>query len=257
MRMRVAVITNQKGGVGKTATTRFVASILNNTFKKKVLVIDLDAQAGNLSRQVGVEDSPFNTRSVLLKQASLADAIQHTQSFDICPAFPDLVGTDKEISTDADGNFRLDDAIKDAHLEDVYDFILIDTPPALSNIIYNALIAATDIIMPVTPDIDAVSGLLSLSETIQVIQHRSNPNLRLTGILMTMFERREENARTIEQVAEIAAGKLNTSLFKTHIRKRVAVSKSKTSCDDLVLKDPHHPIVEDYTEFVREFLGKE
>ena len=126
--MKVICIANQKGGVAKTATTAIMASALTKR-GNKVLAVDMDPQ-GNLSKQVGAEDNGRGVYSVLRGDIAIQDAIQHFDRFDILPTNILLAGLEGELVSEIGRSFRLKNALKDSAVRDVYDYVLIDTPPS-------------------------------------------------------------------------------------------------------------------------------
>ena len=161
--MKVICIANQKGGVAKTATTAIMASALTKR-GNKVLAVDMDPQ-GNLSKQVGAEDNGRGVYSVLRGDIAIQDAIQHFDRFDILPTNILLAGLEGELVSEIGRSFRLKNALKDSAVRDVYDYVLIDTPPSLGILTTNAIVAADYILIPTDADSDAISGIAQLGNT--------------------------------------------------------------------------------------------
>lgn len=249
--MNVVAIANQKGGVGKTATARMISSLLAEQ-GKRVLAIDLDQQF-NLTTQVGASPSEHNSCSVM-REGNIRDAIQRLDTFDIIPGATSLCTIDAEFATAFDRDWRLKSAIEDGNLEELYDYIIFDLPPALGIIVLNALVAADYVVIPTNPDADGIRGVINLGEVAMNIRKRSNPNLKFAGILMTLFQKREINSKITRELAQKAAERLGTIVFENEIRPAVAMREAKIQFADLACAKPNSPVVQDYRNFVSELL---
>ena len=206
--MKVICIANQKGGVAKTATTAIMASALTKR-GNKVLAVDMDPQ-GNLSKQVGAEDNGRGVYSVLRGDIAIQDAIQHFDRFDILPTNILLAGLEGELVSEIGRSFRLKNALKDSAVRDVYDYVLIDTPPSLGILTTNAIVAADYILIPTDADSDAISGIAQLGNTIQQARQYCNVDPKILGILFTKFDPRQNNSKDMMKVAMQAASALGT-----------------------------------------------
>jgi chromosome partitioning protein len=220
---RVIAVTNQKGGVGKTTTAVNLAACLAEA-GFEVLRIDLDPQA-NASAGLGVRasDPRLTSYGVLggvtsVAEATVRTALDHLQ---LLPACPDLAGAVVELA-DADGNeFVLDYALT-ARL-DSYDFVFIDCPPSLGVLTINSLVAAREVLIPVQSEYYALEGLAQLLETVALVQEHLNPELRILGVVVTMYDGRTRLGR---EVAGEVRENLPKHVFLTVIPRNVRLSEA-------------------------------
>ncbi|MDD4088506.1 MAG: AAA family ATPase [Tissierellia bacterium] len=249
---KVISISNQKGGVGKTTTTGAMAA----GFKikgYKVLCIDLDPQA-NLSFSSGAETEDCPTIYEVLKDETKASfSIQKMNSFDIISSSILLSGLDLEF-THTGREYLLKEAL--STIKDKYDFIFIDTPPALSILTVNAFTASDYIIIPMNADIFSLKGIAQLSETIKRVKRYCNPDLKVEGIVLTKFNKRTILSREIKGTAELIAGQLGTKLFNTTIRASVAIMEAQTTQQEIFSYAPNNTAVQDYKDFVDELIER-
>ena len=252
--MKVICIANQKGGVAKTATTAIMASALTKR-GNKVLAVDMDPQ-GNLSKQVGAEDNGRGVYSVLRGDIAIQDAIQHFERFDILPTNILLAGLEGELVSEIGRSFRLKNALKDSAVRDVYDYVLIDTPPSLGILTTNAIVAADYILIPTDADSDAISGIAQLGNTIQQARQYCNVDPKILGILFTKFDPRQNNSKDMMKVAMQAASALGTKVFNTYIRSAVIVKEAKSRELDLLTAAPDSTVAMDYMALADE-IAKE
>ena len=257
--MLVYVICNQKGGVGKTATTRMLSSIYGSA-GHRVLAIDLDQQC-NLSFQSGVEGTEHASSFSVLTGGKIRNAIQHSNSgeYDIVPGHARLDEIDGLLASDAERDWKLHSAIADEDLAKDYDLIFIDCPPAVGPIVINALVAGDRVITPANPDVDAIGGILKLGENLQKIKKRQNPGIKFAGILLTMYNPRFTNSKATYSIAADAANLLGTKLFDTTIRHSVKISEVKLKdVDPVNLKDDEkYAAISDYCRFAAELCDDE
>jgi chromosome partitioning protein len=249
---KVISISNQKGGVGKTTTTGAVAA----GFKKKgfkVLCIDLDPQS-NLSFSAGAETEDCPTVYEILKgEAKTSFSIQKTMSFDIISSNILLSGIELEF-TQTGREFLLKEALNS--VKDKYDYIFIDTPPALSILTVNAFTASDYIMIPMLADIFSLQGIAQLSETIERVKKYCNPNLKIEGIILTKYNKRTILSREIKGTAELIAQELKTSIFKTTIRSSVVVMESQTNQQNIHEYSPKNAASLDYMDLVKELIER-
>ena len=250
--MKVICIANQKGGVAKTATTAILASVLKQK-GNRVLAIDMDPQ-GSLSKQVGATTEGQEVYEVLKGNVSARDAIQHLERFDILPTSIILAGLEAELMTDVGKYFKLRDAIEEANLKDDYDYIIIDTPPSLGVPTVNAIVAADGILVPTDADCDSINGIVQLSDTVRNVKKYCGVNPEILGIVFTKFDPRQNNSKTMLELAMRVADMLHTKVFQTFIRGAVAVREAKSSSKDLVVSRPDSKVVLDYTSLANEML---
>ncbi len=249
---KVISISNQKGGVGKTTTTSAVAA----GYKLKgyrVLCIDLDPQS-NLSFSSGAETEDCPTIYEILKgEAETAFSIQKMPSFDIIASNILLSGIELEF-TQTGREFLLKEAL--TPVMDKYDYIFIDTPPALSILTVNAFTASGHIVIPMLADIFSLQGIAQLSETIDRVKKYCNPYLKVEGIVLTKYNKRTVLGREIKGTAELIADQLDTRIFNSTIRSSVAVMEAQTNQQDIYSYSPKNAAMQDYMSLVEEFIER-
>jgi chromosome partitioning protein len=244
---RVIAIANQKGGVGKTTTAHNVAASM--TYKDyKVLMVDLDPQ-GNLSFIAGADNAHKPTvYEVLNGKASIKAALQQTKNGDIIPANILLSGADMEITRPELLRNKLE-AVKGG-----YDFVLIDTPPSLGILTINALTAADSVIIPMSADILSLQGISQLYNTIEAVRKRSNPGLKIEGLLFTQHNSRTLLSREFTKATKAVAKRMNTKVFKTAIRASVATREAQANQVDIITYSPISPTSEGYNALTVEII---
>lgn len=248
---RIISIINQKGGVGKSTTAE--ALLAGLTLKGyKTLAVDLDAQ-GNLTYATGANSQGATSLGVLTREVDAGDAIQHTPSGDIIPSNKALAGADAFI-TDTGKEYRLREALESVASE--YDYIIIDTPPALSILTINALTASNSVIIPAQADIYSLQGIEQLAETIQPVKRYCNPTLSIEGILLTRYSKRSILGQEVAGLARQIAQRLNTKVFDTTIREAIAIKEAQISQQSLFSYAPKAPATDDYRAFIEEVIGK-
>ena len=218
----VIAVTNQKGGVGKTTTTVNVAYCLAKA-GKRVLLVDFDPQ-GNASSGLGVDKNSLDTSvsDVIMKTAPLTGVIRATEckNLSIVPATPELANTEVELASAERRFSRLKLALQGA---EGYDYVLIDSPPSLSLLTVNALIAADYILLPVQAEFYAMEGLGQLLETMKLVRKGMNPTLELIGVLVTMMDTRTVLSRQVlAEFQKHFPGKV----FETTIPRNVRIAEA-------------------------------
>lgn len=249
---KVYAIINQKGGVGKSTTAEALAAGLS-VKGFKILSIDLDAQA-NLSYTAGARTDGATALGVLTGEVDAAAAIQHTRDGDVIASSKTLAGADAFI-TDTGKEYRLKDALEG--VKETYDYIVIDTPPALGILTINALTACDSVIIPAQADIYSLQGIEQLAETMKPVKKYCNPSLAVDGILLTRYSPRSVLSREVAELAGQLAAKLGTRLFKATIREAIAVKEAQISQQSLFSYAPKSKVTEDYTRFIAELIGEE
>ena len=250
MKKEVIAIINQKGGVGKSTTANALGAGL---YLKgyKVLYVDLDAQ-GNLSYSLNVLNKPLTSLEVLTGTATAKEAITATEQGDIIPASGNLAGADALI-TETGKEYRLKEAIEP--LKKKYDFIIIDTPPALGVLTVNALTACNSVLIPTQADIYSLQGIGQLSQTIETVKKYCNPALSIKGILATRYSARANLTKDMITLLEDTADQLHTKLYKTKIRECIALKEAQASQQAIFTYSPKSNASEDYNTFIDEFLS--
>lgn len=250
--MKTIAIINQKGGVGKSTTAFTLASGLKNK-GYKTLCIDMDAQ-GNLSYTADANDDLLTIYDLLAEDADINQAIQHNKNFDLIASSKALSGADGFI-TDIGKEYKLKEILES--VKNNYDYIIIDTPPALGILTVNALTACDSVIIPAQADIYSLQGIEQLSKTIQPIKKYCNDKLKIDGILLTRYSPRAILSREVAEIANDLAQNLNTKVFKSTIREAIAVKESQINKQSLFDYAPNSNVTNDYLNFVNELLKGE
>ena len=254
MSARVLAIANQKGGVGKTTTAINLATALA-ACKKRVLLIDLDPQ-GNASTGLGVsgEGRSCNSYHVLLGDARLADAAVPSvvPGMSVVPSDVNLSGAELELIDLPQREQRL--AKELGEVRSSYDYILIDCPPALGLLTLNALVAADAVLVPLQAEFYALEGLSHLVRTIQRVKRHLNPGLEIQGIVLTMFDRRNN---LCDMVARDVRAYMGAAVYDTVIPRNVRVSEAPSHGKPVLLYDFRCAGSQAYISLAREVLQRE
>ena len=242
-------VTNQKGGVGKTTTAQSMGAGLTAQ-NYKVLLVDLDPQ-GNLSYSIKANTETITIYEVMKKEHEVQNAIQKTTTADIIPANILLSGAELEF-TRTGREFLLNEIL--SSLKTSYDFIIIDTPPALSVLTINAFTASDKLIIPMGADMFSLQGIGQLNNTINQVKKYCNNKLEVAGILLTKYNPRTLLSKDLSGIVTDVAKKLNTQVFKTFIRTSVSIQEAQTEQANIIDYAPNANAQNDYIKFVAEFL---
>lgn len=253
---RIIAIANQKGGVGKTTTSINLAAALAE-IGRRVLLVDLDPQ-GNASTGLGVEpsDRAATTYDLLLEEVSPADVIQPTavEGLFICPANADLSSADIDLVANEKRSFLLHDALRQVAIDAyAFDYILIDCPPSLSLLTVNAMIAADSVLVPLQAEFFALEGLSQLMLTIREVRQTANKALRIEGVVLTMYDMRNNLSQQVEADARATLGEV---VFRTMIPRNVRVSEAPSYAMSVLSYDSASRGSEAYRALAQELLAR-
>ena len=254
---RVLVIANQKGGVGKTTTAINLGTALA-AVGETTLVIDLDPQ-GNASTGLGIPrtERKVNSYDVLLGGMPLASAIVPTRipGLHIVPATQDLSGAELELVGESRRNFRLRDALAQfAATDSRFSYVLIDCPPALGLLTVNAMAAANAAVVPLQCEFFALEGLSQLLKTIERVRANLNPELEIQGVILTMFDKRNNLS---DEVASDVRAHLGDKVYQTVIPRNVRISEAPSHGLPALVYDLRCPGSQAYIKLAGELIQRE
>ena len=252
---KIISVTNQKGGVGKTTTTINLAAALSK-LQKKVLIIDLDPQ-GNASTGLGVEveDRELSTYEFLVEGVPLEKVTMETEisGLDIVPATIDLSSADIDLISNEKRSYLLHAALRKKQQDkQKYDYILIDCPPSLNILTVNAMVASHSVLIPLQSEFFALEGLSQLLLTVKEVRQTANENLRVEGIVLTMFDGRNNLSKQVEADAR---SNLRELVFKTNIPRNVRVSEAPSYSMSVLTYDPASKGSKAYMSLAKELLA--
>ncbi|PIS28530.1 sporulation initiation inhibitor Soj [Candidatus Saganbacteria bacterium CG08_land_8_20_14_0_20_45_16] len=245
-------VVNQKGGVGKTTTTVNLAAYLA-TCGKRILLIDIDAQS-NASVGLGLERSEIKKclYDILINGVDAAEVIIKSpiENLDVIPATPRLAGAEVELITMESRETLLKQAIKDVSKN--YDIVILDCPPSLSLLTVNALAAANEVIIPIQCEYYALEGISQLTHTLELVRESLNPELKIRGIVLTMYD-----PRTIlsAQVAEETKKYFGSKVFNTIIPRNVRLAEAPSFGQPILFYDPGSKGAVAYANLCQEVIG--
>ena len=254
--LRVLVVANQKGGVGKTTTAINLGTALA-AVGEKVLLIDSDPQ-GNASTGLGIGRAlrKITLYDVLMGETPILDAVLKTAlpGLDLVPADPDLSGVELELGHQARRSFKLRDAVEPLRTSGDYTYVLIDCPPSLSLLTVNAMAAADAVLVPLQCEFFALEGLTQLMRTIELVRGSLNPNLEIQGVVLTMYDRRNSLS---EQVASDVRSHFGETVYQTVIPRNVRVSEAPSFGKPALVYDLKCAGSQAYLKLAREVVLRE
>lgn len=247
----VYTVANRRGGVGKTATAHALGAGLTKR-GYRVLYIDLDSQC-NLSYDLGIQgELQYSSLDVLEGRATASEAILETGGGEIIPASPELATADRII--DGVGKeYRLKEALEPIARN--YDYIIIDTPPALGVLTVNALTASSRVIIPAQAEIHSLQGIDQLYGTIEAVKHFTNKKLKIEGVLLTRYIARSIISRDMKDNLEALAKEIGSKTFATPIRECSAIKEAQATQTDIYSYAPRSNASKDYEALVEEIIN--
>lgn len=253
---KIIAIANQKGGVGKTTTSINLAAALAEE-GLSILLVDLDPQ-GNASTGIGVEptEREYTSYELLLEDVPLRDVIRKTETEGVfvVPATVDLSSADIELYSTEKRSFLLHDALRQPAMDDFgFDYILIDCPPSLNLLTVNAMVAAHSVLVPLQSEFFALEGLSQLMLTVREVRETANSALRIEGIVLTMYDARNNLSLQVEEDARDNLGDL---VFQTVIPRNVRVSEAPSFAMPVTSYDGMSKGAQAYRALARELINK-
>ncbi len=251
MQTKIIAVTNQKGGVGKTTSAASILECLQIR-GKRVLGIDLDPQ-GSLSFSMGLDIERCPTVFDVFKgERDINSCISKTETCDMLASNILLSAAEQEF-TKAGREFMLKTAI--SQLENEYDFIIIDTPPALNVLTVNAYVATDGLIIPMAPEVLSLLGVSQIKDTIESVRNFYNSRLQVYGILLNKFNPRLNLNKEVRDLAGQISTQLNTKVFETFIRPSVMVAEAPAHGMSIMSYSPTSKPALDYDKFCDELLA--
>ncbi len=247
----IITIANQKGGVGKTTTVVNLATALAS-IDKKVLIIDMDPQY-NSSMSFNAYDSKLSIYKVFSNEVNIKDTIQKSQipNLDVISACEDLAAAEYELADDDDRNLLLKNYISE--IKNNYEYIFIDTPPTLGLLTLSSLTASDEVLIPVQCEFFALEGLSKLIKTIELVKSNLNINLKLNGIILTMYDRRNSLSSLIEREAREY---FEANVYKFNVPRNVTLSEAPSHGLPAIIYDLKCSGSQAYIALAKEFLER-
>ena len=249
---RIISVITQKGGVGKTTTVNALAATLNK-LGRRVLAIDMDPQ-GNLSFSLGAETEDVRTiYDVIRKEMNALDCIQRCNTSDVIPS--DILLSSIELDyTGKNREFLLREALGD--VKNLYDYILIDSPPSLGVLTVNALAASKYVIMPMLPDIFSLQGIAKVYDVIEHVRLTCNPKLEIGGVLVNRYNKRSKLHKEVMGTAQLVSRKLSIPVFRTAIRNSPANSDAQSLQCDITEYNRRVAAIRDFKALTEEMIER-
>ena len=250
---RILSVANQKGGVGKTTTAVNLATALS-AIGKKVLLVDLDPQ-GNASTGLGIKRAGLRTSTydIIFGDASVEETIKQTKvpGLDVLPSSIHLSGAEIELVSASRREYRLQESLRKAMN---YDYVIIDCPPSLSLLTLNALVASDSIVVPLQCEFYALEGLSHLVKTIERVQKTFNPRLDIHGVVLTMFDKRNNLSGMVAQDVRKYFG---DKVYKSVIPRNVRLSEAPSYGLPAIIYDMNCPGAKAYIALAKEVIKRE
>ena len=250
---RIIAIANQKGGVGKTTTAINLSASLA-ALGKKVLAIDMDPQ-GNMTSGLSVDKNSVENSiyDLLIGEAGIKECIHYDvyENLDVLPSNIDLSAAEIELIGVDNKEFIVKNEVE--KVKDNYDFVIIDCPPALSMLTINAMTTADSVLVPIQCEYYALEGLSQLIHTIELVQERLNPELKMEGVVFTMYDARTNlSLQVVENVKE----NLNQNIYKTIIPRNIRLAEAPSYGMPINLYDSRSTGAESYKLLAEEVIKK-
>ena len=251
---RIIAIANQKGGVGKTTTSINLSACLAE-LGKKVLVIDLDPQ-GNTTSGFGIDKEEMDNTvyELMLGECSIRESmtqVENIEHLSLIPSNVNLAGAEIELLGINEKEYILKNAVD--YIRDDYDFIIIDCPPSLNMLTVNAMTTADSILVPIQCEYYALEGISQLIHTIDLVQKRLNPNLKIDGVVFTMYDARTNLS---SDVVDTVKENLNATVYQTIIPRNVRLAEAPSHGLPINLYDAKSSGAESYRNLAKEIIER-